>query len=232
MFIAHCTQVFWEKVEMGIKKMDFQGHVAAHDVVWIDAVLHDTFKVFWFVVSEEIWNNRLECNPCISFSAPQKRLKIVICDETSYLWTNENTLFQFCITHLKIKQKCKPTSRLPLNSNMPSYPKHAHILLISYEKIDIYLLGKAKHKKLTFGNFSRKYRKLSLFLSRAFTKFFIRPSFMWRGGMMIFSRWTSGSWITFLLPGCMRSRICQFFLTKCCRLSLLSHSQIKQQNFV
>jgi len=85
---------------------------------------------------------------------------------------------------------------------------------------------------LTFGTLCLTYWNPQPVLSTFFIKFFMRISFMCRGGRQIFSARTRGGLTTFFSPGVSDVRLGHSLFTQWFCLSQLSHSHSKQQHFV
>ena len=51
MFVTDFTKIFWEKIQVGLRKVDFQSHIASHSFVQSQQVLHNILIVRCFMIS-------------------------------------------------------------------------------------------------------------------------------------------------------------------------------------
>ena len=103
--------------------------------------------------------------------------------------------------------------------------------------ISFQMSGPSKIPALSFsilspGNDRQMHLKHSPSLSRAFTNCLISPNFICRGGSIVLSLVTRGSFIMFLSPALSVIRGSQYFLTQWLVLSRLSHIHKKHGCFV
>ena len=50
-FITDFAEIFWEQIQVGLQKVDFQTHIAIHSFVRSRQVLRNILIVLWFVIS-------------------------------------------------------------------------------------------------------------------------------------------------------------------------------------
>ena len=50
-FVTDVAEIFWEKIQVGLQKVDFQTHIASHSFVQSQQVLHNIRIVRCFVIS-------------------------------------------------------------------------------------------------------------------------------------------------------------------------------------
>jgi len=85
---------------VGLKKVDFQNHIASHSFVRSQEFLHNILIVRCFVISYEVLANPLKRTPCISFSLIQVFNELFALNQFSHLGSYKYTCLDFCVTHI------------------------------------------------------------------------------------------------------------------------------------
>ena len=83
-FVTDFAEIFWEKIQVGLQKVDFQNHIASHSFVRSQQALHNILIVPCLVISKEVLANPLKRQPCISFSLIQVHRTVCL---ASVLWS-------------------------------------------------------------------------------------------------------------------------------------------------
>ena len=98
-FVTDFAEVFWEKIQVWLRKVDLQIHIASHTFVRSQWVLHNILIVRCFVISLEVLADPLKWQPCISFSPNQVSIKLLVLHQFPDLGSYKYTFLDFCITH-------------------------------------------------------------------------------------------------------------------------------------
>jgi len=96
-FITHYTIVLWEKIQMRVKELYFFWHVAAKILVALQTIVYKLLIVLSPSVSQKSFYYKFKTVPSGLFVTLKESVEVFILDKVSYLWTNENTFFQFCL---------------------------------------------------------------------------------------------------------------------------------------
>jgi len=99
-FVTDFAEIFWEKIQVWLQKVDFQTHIASLSFVRCHQVLHNIITVCCFVISWEVPANPLKWQPCISFILIQVFIELFVLHQLPDLGSYKYNLLEFCVTHI------------------------------------------------------------------------------------------------------------------------------------
>ena len=99
-FVTDFGSIFWEKIQVGLQKLDFQSRIASHRFVRSQQVLHNILIVHCFVISQEVLSNPLRRQPRIPFSLIQVFVELFVLQQFVYLWFYKYPVLDFYVTHV------------------------------------------------------------------------------------------------------------------------------------
>jgi len=97
MFITHCTIFLWEKIQMRVKEVYFSAMLQPN-LVALQKAVYTLLIVLSPSVSQKSFYYKFKTVPSRLFFSLKELVEEFVRDKVSYLWTNENTFFQFCLT--------------------------------------------------------------------------------------------------------------------------------------
>jgi len=99
-FVTDFAEIFWKKIEAGLKKLDFPNHIASHSFVRSQQFLHNILIDHCFVISQEVLSNPLRRQTLISFRLIQVFVELFVLHQFSYLGSYNYPFLDIYGTHI------------------------------------------------------------------------------------------------------------------------------------
>jgi hypothetical protein len=69
MLVADISKVSWKEIQVRMKEVYYQQHIALYHSVGFKYLLYQLFVVGWFVIAQKALKNQFECFPCCLLSS-------------------------------------------------------------------------------------------------------------------------------------------------------------------